>query len=170
MKAFKIFLFAIALFLTIGANAQIAVTVNAYTPPMWGPAGYNDVQYYYLPDVYSYYDVPSSMFIYQNRGIWIHRKYLPARYRNYDLYNGYKVVLTDYRGNTPYIYYNTHKQKYIKGYRGPAQKNIGLKPANGNSQGNKQFKNQSNKRPDYKKGPNNKSQFGKKRSSGHGKK
>jgi len=122
-----------ALFVAGTLEAQVAVTVNIGSPPMWGPAGYTDVHYYYLPDVEAYYDVPSSMFIYQSGGVWVHRTYLPTRYRNYDLYNGYKVVMTDYHGKTPYIHYKEHKVKYAKGYRGPSQKSIGARPGKGNS-------------------------------------
>ncbi len=133
MKAIKLLLVVGVFFLANSVKSQVAVTVNIGSPPMWGPAGYSDVEYYYLPDVYSYYDVRSSMFIYQSGGVWVHRTYLPTRYRNYDLYNGYKVVMTDYHGHTPYTHYKEHKVKYAKGYRGPAQKNIGERPGKGNS-------------------------------------
>ncbi len=133
MRILKLFLFGTAFFLAVASQAQVSVNVNIGSPPMWGPAGYSEVQYYYLPDVEAYYDVPSSNFIYLERGTWVHRTYLPTRYRNYDLYHGYKVVLTDYHGNSPYTHYKDHKYKYAKGYHGPAQKNIGVRPAKGNS-------------------------------------
>lgn len=133
MKAIKFFVIGILLFFAYSGQAQISVNVNIGSPPLWGPVGYTDVQYYYLPDVEAYYDVPSSMFIYYNGGTWVHRTYLPSRYRNYDLYNGYKVVMTDYRGNTPYTNFREYKVKYAKGYRGQAQKSIGERPAKGNS-------------------------------------
>ncbi|MDP3431769.1 MAG: hypothetical protein Q8T04_02225 [Bacteroidota bacterium] len=133
MKALKFIIIGILLFFATSGQAQISVNVNLGAPPMWGPAGYTDVQYYYLPDVEAYYDVPSSQFIYFSGGTWVHRTYLPSRYRNYDLYNGYKVVMTDYRGNTPYTYFKEHKVKYAKGYKGQAQKNIGQKPQEGSS-------------------------------------
>jgi len=136
MKTIKLIIFSLALCIAGFAHAQVSVNINLGSPPMWGPAGYADAQYYYLPDVYSYYDIHSSMFIYQSGGMWVHRAYLPSRYRNYDLYNGYKVVMTDYRGNKPYEHYKEHKTKYAKGYRGPAQHNIGPRPGNGYS-GNK---------------------------------
>ena len=121
------------LFLAGTTQAQVSVNVNVGSPPMWGPAGYSNVQYYYLPDVEAYYDVPSSMFIYQSGGNWIHRTYLPVRYRNYDLYSGYKVVMTDYHGSQPYYHHSDYKVRYAKGYHGPAQKNIGERPERGNS-------------------------------------
>ena len=132
MKTLKLIVIVIALFLTNNIQAQVSVNINIGSAPQWGPVGYSGVRYYYLPDVEAYYDVNTSMFIYFGGGKWIHRKNLPYRYRNYDLYNGYKVVLTDYRGNAPYAFYKQHKVKYAKGYRGHPQKSIGMKPGKGN--------------------------------------
>lgn len=169
MKTLKLIILAVGLFFAGSSQAQVSVNVNIGTPPMWGPVGYTDVQYYYLPDVYSYYDVHSSMFIYQSGGVWVHRTYLPSRYRNYDLYNGYKVVMTDYHGKQPYYNYSDYKVKYAKGYRGPAQKNIGAKPGKGHSNGNNsQFRNKSYKSSNYDKGHSN-SNKGKGNGEGHGK-
>ncbi len=160
MKIIKLFLFGTALFLAAATQAQVSVSVNIGSPPMWGPAGYSEVQYYYLPDVEAYYDVPSSNFIYLERGKWVHRTYLPTRYRHYDLYNGYKVVMTDYHGNTPYTHYKEHKYKYAKGYHGPAQKNIGSRPPKGNP-GHSNYKHASQ-------GNNNGHAKGKAENKGHG--
>lgn len=160
-----------ALVLAGALQAQVAVNINIGSPPMWGPAGYSEVQYYYLPDVYSYYDVRSSMFIYQSGGKWIHRSYLPTRYRNYDLYQGYKVVMTDYHGNTPYTHFKTHKLKYAKGYRGPSQKNIGEKPGKGNSVAKQNAKNYSKEKANQGGGKsNNKAKNENGKGNGHGKK
>lgn len=175
MKPLKLFLLGTALFLAFASQAQVSVNVNIGAPPMWGPVGYSNVQYYYLPDVEAYYDVPSSMFIYQSGGVWIHRTYLPTRYRNYDLYSGYKVVMTDYHGSKPYINHNNYKIKYAKGYRGPVQHNIGVKPGHGNSKGNSEFRNKSYKPSDYKNGKskgnsNSNQNKGGGHEKGHGKK
>ncbi len=140
----------IGLFFASEMQAQISVNLNVGTPPLWGPSGYSDARYYYLPDVDSYYDVQSQRFIYYSGNTWVHRKSLPNQYRNYDLYNGYKVVLTDYRGKAPYTYYKQHKVKYAKGYRGAPQKNIGNRPGNGNykskGNGNHKSKGKGNKK------------------------
>lgn len=146
MKALKLIVIGIVLFLTGTVHAQVVVSANIGSPPPWGPYGYNEVRYYYLPDVEAYYDVKSSKFIYYSGGKWVHKKYLPAQYRNYDLYNGYKVVMTDYRGNTPYTYFPEYKIKYVKGYRGQAQKNIGERPGKGNSGAKVVSKGYSNKK------------------------
>ena len=132
MKALKLLVFGIVLFMAGHAQAQISINLNIGSPPKWGPVGYTDVQYYYLPDVEAYYDIPSSNFIYLERGAWVHRAYLPGRYRNYDLYHGYKVVMNDYRGNSPYTHFKEHKMKYAKGYCGRPQRNIGERERNEN--------------------------------------
>lgn len=132
----KLIVIGIVIFLSSTASAQVSVNLNVGGPPLWGPAGYNEVQYYYIPDVESYYDVPSAMFIYSEGGVWVRRANLPKRYYGYDLYNGYKVVLVDYRGNSPYDNHNAYKNKYKKGYKGGMQKTNGLHPRKGNSNGN----------------------------------
>jgi len=66
-------------------------------------------------------------------------------YSHYDLYTGYKVVMTDYHGTTPYTNHNKYKTKYKKGYRGESQKTIGAKPGNGSSNGKASSKGSPNK-------------------------
>jgi hypothetical protein len=133
MKALKLIVVGMALFLSGTLYSQVSVSLNIGTPPMWGPSGYADARFYYLPDVEAYYDIQSSMFIFFEGGTWVHRSYLPSRYGNYDLYGGYKVVMTDYHGNTPYTHFNEHRSHYARGYHGKAQRNIGERPGRGNS-------------------------------------
>lgn len=135
MKGLKFKLIGLVLFCAGMLQAQVSVNVSIGAPPPWGPFGYSSVQYYYLPDVEAYYDVHSTMFIYWGGSGWIHRASLPSKYRNYDLYGGYKVVLKDYHGNAPYTYFKEHKQKYGRGYHGEQQKTIAEKPGKGNSGG-----------------------------------
>jgi len=129
----KLIVIGMVLFLSGAVQAQVSVNVTIGSPPPWGPVGYTEVRYYYLPDVEAYYDVQSSMFIYYGGGAWIRRANLPGRYRNYDLYSGYKVVMTDYHGDTPYTHFKEHKTKYARGYHGPEQKTFGERPGKGNS-------------------------------------
>lgn len=101
------------------ADAQISVNINIGTQPAWGPTGYDHVDYYYLPDIDCYYYVPGNQFIYLSGGRWIRSASLPAQYRNYDLYSGYKVVVNQ---PDPYLHDNTFRTKYAsyKGRRGQA--------------------------------------------------
>jgi hypothetical protein len=118
---------------SFSVEAQVSVNVNIGTPPAWGPSGYTAVDYYYLPDIEAYYDVRATEFIFLGNSGWIRSRNLPNQYRNYNLYNGYKVVLNDYRGSTPYSNFKTHKTKYYKGYKGKPQKNIGVYKVNNSS-------------------------------------
>ncbi|MES2141003.1 MAG: hypothetical protein V4511_14950 [Bacteroidota bacterium] len=133
MKNLKLLVLVMGLFLSSSIKAQVSVNVNIGSPPQWGPVGYAETRYYYLPDVEAYYDVHTSMFIYFGDGVWIHRGSLPARYHGYDLYSGYKVVMIDYHGDAPYHDFKDYKRKYAKGYRGGPQKTIGSNPGKGNS-------------------------------------
>lgn len=130
MKTLKIFLAGLFL-MTLSSKAQVNVNVNIGAPA-WGPVGYTEVRYYYLPDIDMYYDIPTAMFIYFDGGGWVRTTYLPRRYRHYDLYGAYKVCLNDY-GPNPYIYYKQHKMKYYHGYRGPVQRTIGTRPVYANN-------------------------------------
>lgn len=125
MKTLKLIVIGMMLILAGSSQAQLSVRVNIGTPPSWGPDGYQGVRYYYLPDIECYYDINSSMFIYYSGNSWIHSRNLPARYRNYDLNHGYKVVMNDYHGNTPYVHFKEYRMKYAKGYRGQEQHSIG---------------------------------------------
>ncbi|MGO4770514.1 hypothetical protein ACEN2I_02540 [Flavobacterium sp. W22_SRS_FK3] len=129
---------ALLLLMNVFAHAQVSINVNIGTPPNWAPQGNDDSRYYYLPDIDTYYDVSQSQYIYVNNGQWIRDRRLPARYRQYDLYSGYKVVLNDYKGNSPYIYHTKHRADYPKGYHGKPQKNRGNKPVKNDKHNNRQ--------------------------------
>lgn len=153
--------FALILLMSVFAQAQVSVNVNIGTPPNWGPQGYDNSRYYYLPDIDIYYDVTQSQFIYDNNGRWIRENRLPSKYRQYDLYGGYKVVLNDYRGNAPYTYHSKHRANYPKGYHGKPQKNRGNKP----EKNNKEYHNKKDK--DDKKGNSKKDHPNKDRDQNH---
>ncbi|GGE48836.1 hypothetical protein EV200_10440 [Pedobacter psychrotolerans] len=91
------------------SSAQVSLNVNIGSQPTWVPAGYQDVNYYYLPEVNSYYYVPQRQFVYLNGNRWTRSRSLPNRYRGYDLNNGRKVVVY---GNQPYRSYHKHQVKY----------------------------------------------------------
>lgn len=98
------------------ANAQLHVSlgINISSQPDWGPVGYDHADYYFLPDIDVYYDVPTHEFIYLNGNTWVRGTSLPPRYGNYDLYNGYKVVINT---KTPWHHDGVYRSRYAK-YRG----------------------------------------------------
>lgn len=99
-------------------NAQVSVSVNISSQPLWGPVGYSHVEYYYLPQYEVYYSVPRAQFVYLDGGNWIFASALPPRFGTVNVYNTYKVVINQ---PTPYLYYKTHKVKYAK-YKGGSYK------------------------------------------------
>jgi len=104
-------IFGVASLSSISTKAQVSLNINIGSQPQWGPTGYDHVDYYYLPDVDAYYYVPSSQYIYQNNGSWVWRNSLPSQYSNYNLYNGYKVVVNR---NKPYLSHQNDVKQYSK--------------------------------------------------------
>lgn len=108
-------------FMFTAANAQLKINfnLNISSQPDWGPTGYNHAEYYYFPDIDAYYYVPGHQYVYLQNNAWIRTTTLPARYRNFDVYNSYKVVL-----NQPEPWKNAAsvRAKYAryKGHRGQA--------------------------------------------------
>jgi hypothetical protein len=128
MKVLKFFVIGMMLLFAVELQAQVSADVKVGLPPAWGPAEYPSAHYYYLPDVEAFYDVQSAMFIYYDNGMWIHGPNLPKRFKNYDLYKGFKVVSTDYKGSNPNEYFREFRTKYPQGYQGPPQITIGVPP------------------------------------------
>jgi hypothetical protein len=131
-------LFGLILCTSFTSQAQVSVNINLGTPPVWAPAPAAQVetQYYYLPDVDAYYDVPSQRFIYVKNGAWIRSTSLPYQYRNYNLKGGNIVYLTDYRGNSPYVFHKNHKVKYPKKIKYVAAKGNNYVKGNGGNKNN----------------------------------
>ncbi|CAM4283287.1 hypothetical protein SAMN06265348_109216 [Pedobacter westerhofensis] len=110
-------IFGVASLSSINTKAQVSLNINIGSQPQWGPTGYDHVDYYYLPDVDAYYNVPAKQYVYLNNGSWVWRSSLPSRYSGFDLYNSYKVVMNTPK---PYLSHQTHVTQYskYKGYKG----------------------------------------------------
>jgi hypothetical protein len=102
------------------ANAQVSLNINIGSQPEWGPVGYDHADYYYMPDIDTYYDVPAHQYVYYEDNTWVRRAYLPNRYRNYDVYNGYKVVVNE---RNPWNRNDVYRAKYAN-YRGRTGQSI----------------------------------------------
>jgi hypothetical protein len=114
MRNLLVLLAAVLLSSTVGAQVRVNLNFNVDRQPVWGPTGYDHVEYYYLPDIEVYYNVPQHKFFYQQNGRWISGSSLPSRYRGYDLYNSYKVVVNE---PTPYRNHKIYSEKYSS-YKG----------------------------------------------------
>ncbi|CAH0997953.1 hypothetical protein EMA8858_04088 [Emticicia aquatica] len=114
------------------AQVRVGTNVNHGSQPIWGPEGYDHVEYYYMPDIDVFYNVPNRQYIYLNRGHWVFTRDLPSQYRNFDLYSGHKVVVNTYK---PYRNAQSYRTKYAS-YKGRSdQKSIR------NSQDSRYFEN-----------------------------
>lgn len=112
-------------FLVQQANAQVKVSVNVNLgqQPVWGPTGYDHADYYYLPDIDCYYDVSRKQFIYNSGNRWVYAGQLPARYRSYNLYNSYKVVVNEPK---PYLHADVYRNKY-RNNKQPHEKQVPIR-------------------------------------------
>jgi hypothetical protein len=115
-----VILFSCFLFKSADAQVTVGVGVNIGSQPEWGPVGYSNVSYYYMPDIDAYYDVNAHQYIYLHNNAWVHVGYLPARYRNYDLYHGYKAVVND---RDPWLRNDEYRNRYAS-YRGRRDQEI----------------------------------------------
>jgi hypothetical protein len=104
-------------FKTASAQVRVGINANIGIQPQWGPEGYDYVNYYYMPDIDVFYNVPKRQYIYSERGRWIFANSLPPQYNNFDLYNSYKVVVNE---NRPYRNADSYRKKYA-GFKGNRQ-------------------------------------------------
>lgn len=91
------------------AQVRVNLNVNIGNRPAWGLPGTYAGDYYYLPEIDTYYDIPRRQFIYLNGGNWVFAAELPSIYRGYDLHRGYKVVINEPR---PYLHYEVYRNRY----------------------------------------------------------
>src|SRR5262245_34501972 len=95
------------------ASAQVSVSINIGSQPLWGPTGYDQAQYYYLPEYDVYYDVPHKRYIYCDNGRRVAAPTWPERLHA-DLYKTYKMVENE---PSPWKHHNDDVRKYNE-YRG----------------------------------------------------
>ena len=99
--------------LSLHASAQVSVSLNIGSQPLWGPTGYDKAQYYYLPEYDAYYDVSHKQYIYWDNGRRATASKLPSRYHA-DLYKTYKVVENE---RSPWKHHKDDMNKYNE-YKG----------------------------------------------------
>ena len=109
MRYFFVLVATLIVLSSLQAQVGINLNFNVGSQPVWGPTGYDHVEYYYLPDIEAYYCVPQHRFFYNEGGHWISRSHLPYRYRDYDFYNSYKVVVNE---RQPYRNHKMYREQY----------------------------------------------------------
>jgi hypothetical protein len=145
----------------VDAQVRAGVNFNVGLQPIWGPTGYDRAENYYLPDIDVFYNIPNRQYIYQDRDRWVSASSLPSRYRNYDLYNGYKVVINEDR---PYRNAENYRNQYAR------YKNNHSQEAIRNSHEEKYFENRNHPEHDKWRGNGNENENGngkKNKENGH---
>ncbi|MBS1655580.1 MAG: hypothetical protein JSU05_12085 [Bacteroidetes bacterium] len=99
-------------FVFMSASAQVRVSINIESQPVWGPIGYDHVDYYYLPDIDIFYYVPNHQYVYADHGRWRFSAVLPPRYAKFDFYTAYKVVVNEPKPYRRASYYRTQYARY----------------------------------------------------------
>jgi hypothetical protein len=95
------------------AQVRFGLHINVGLPG-WISGGYNQADYYYLPEIDAYYYVPQRQFIYMDDGNWVFSAGLPSWCGDYDLYRGSKVPVYESR---PYLHADRYREKYAGQYR-----------------------------------------------------
>ena len=103
-------LFVSALFVKdAAAQVRFNVNFNIGSQPVWGPIGYDYVEYYYLPDIEVYYYVPTlSSFIYRVAGGFILTRYL----RGIETMTCIPDIRSLLTGQRAYRYFNEDRSRY----------------------------------------------------------
>lgn len=113
-----------ASFLSTKTEAQLRVNVNLNIGrPSWGLPGSQVGDYYYLPEIDTYYDLRQRQFVYMDRGRWVNANSLPYWLNGYDLNRGYKVMVNEPRPFMRADFYRNRYKRYYDNYRGPVMAN-----------------------------------------------
>src|ERR1700761_7748785 len=112
MKKFLLMLCLGGTCMFTNASAQIGLSINIGTQPVWGPVGYDHVDYYYIPDIDAYYDVTRGVYVYQEGPRWVTTAVLPPRFHNFDIYHAHKVVINGARD--PWMHAATYRTQYAR--------------------------------------------------------
>ncbi len=96
---------------TQGQNISVGININTAPRERVRYVETPAPSYYYYPEIETYFDINSSLYIYFSNNNWIRSRSLPVYYRDYDVRHGHRVVI-DYRGSRPYTHYHEHKVKY----------------------------------------------------------
>jgi uncharacterized membrane protein YgcG len=174
-----LFIMIAGFFINRPLNAQVSVSINISSQAVWGPVGYDYVEYYYLPEADVYYYVPTGQFIYWSGPNYYFVYDLPSYY-TVNLYSTYKVVVNE---PTPYLQPTVYINRYSK-YKNGGPKQGAIRDSKdqkyyavkghpnhgqGNSNGNKGNDSKNNKGSDAGQKKNNSQPKSKTQKSGENK-
>ena len=85
---------------------------------------YEEVRYYYYPNLQAYFDTKVGLYLYQVNGDWVESERLSPTFRGYSLKNGQYVMIKDYLGDEPYTLLDQHKAQYPADYSSRPKREI----------------------------------------------
>lgn len=92
------------------AQVRFNVGINLGIPG-WIPGGYAQSDYYYMPEIDAYYNVPQRQFVYFDGYNWVFGASLPSWYAAYDIYSGHRVPVY---GSRPYLHADMYRERYAQ--------------------------------------------------------
>ena len=112
MKTITKIIVAIAFSLPALMNAQSAGPSAPASSEAPKSSVYEEVRYYYFPNLQAYFDTKTAVYLYKENGEWVEAEQLSPTVRGYSVKNGQYVMLKDYFGEEPYELLEQHKAKY----------------------------------------------------------
>ena len=110
-KFFYLSIIFLGLCMASTSQAQVSVNFNIGSQPLWGPVGYDYARFYYMPEIDVYYNVATRKYTYYHGNRWVTKSKLPGRYKNFNIYRTYKVVMND---RDPWRYHSRNRNSYSR--------------------------------------------------------
>lgn len=85
---------------------------------------YEEVRYYYYPNLQAYFDTKVGLYLYVENGEWVESERLAPTFRGYSLKNGQYVMIKDYTGEEPYTLLEQHKAQFPADYSSRPKREI----------------------------------------------
>jgi hypothetical protein len=102
--------------LTVASNSDIAlnhiVSIEVVENTNDDENNSLDFRYYYLPNMFAYFDVTTNKYIYKTNNSWKTAAELPQYYGGYSTFKNLRVPVRNYNGNDPQEKLNEHKLEF----------------------------------------------------------
>lgn len=118
----KITYLIIGLLMVSFNSAQAQVELN--TVDVSSNYKFEEVRYYYYPNLQAYFDTKVALYLYKENGQWVESEELAPTVRGYSLKNGQYVMIKDYSGDEPYALLEQHKKQYPANYSSRPQRPV----------------------------------------------
>jgi len=116
MKTITTLILGMLLFSFNYTNAQVELDAVNVSGKSESGYQFEEVRYYYYPNLQAYFDTKVAMYLYVENGEWVESEVLEPKNRGYSLKNGQYVMIKNYAGDEPYTLLNEHKKQYPADY------------------------------------------------------